>query len=1582
MIPSITYNFIRFNANNGGKWSEGTLPPHANFLSCSEIAVCLETVYSKKVSDRAFSLSGEWEIALADERSEIFDSLKATFVPAQVPDKTPAFSLFGEGGTDGKCFLYRKEFDVFNPSYDNTLVFERVGGAFEVYLNGKFIGASRLGSGEFDIKDAQEKGTNVLLVRVASDDAALKTDVSREENEGIFGDVILKVRKDAYLNDYTFVSKRNGIDMEGKLTLYAKANDGVKACAVLADGEEIVSEQEVVFENGVAEMAFSGDFAVYSAENPYLYDLYIRIVDGEEEKECSMAKIGFAPAGTDGDAFTLDGTPITLKGAVYYPDAFGDYRDELGIMKSFNMNAVWLKGVSIPDFYEACAEIGLYVINEIPFVREKVHKEKVSKHGAVNNADEYMKQASETLAKLTAAYPNVIAYAFGNMTDEEQGKETANLIAEKYGKPVANVGFGAVPFYEGMRPFVAFIPADKITADGAEALLGDEECSGVFADAYRGKYGEKGLFDENNVETENAVIAKYVFRPYISFLADSRTLTITNTKAFAGSDGLTVTVSSVKDGKEEIIQKITPVIAAGHTRDYGIYLGEYDESTKIRVRYDEKGAHLATETLSPKIEEELPEYKELLKGESYEYTVANVNFGLGKTEENVLPARSAFVPCSSETVCNAGDNETGSGASDRLFTLSGEWDFAYFADNAPSKFGGNGMKWDKIKLPSSWESAGFEKFAYSYGYPFEVNIKKCEIKEDKKNKNGTNSTGIYRKFINVADAECRHILSFGKVNGSLELQINGKYVGFSMTGSAEFDVSEFLKLGENEIVVIVKKSTPAAMLYGADGFRATGIIGDVNLIKVKKSSLFDYDFKVIKEGNVYTAGLALRFFTDDPGKCKVELKKDGETVYETVCEKDGDKVYIEIKGEFASYNEETKETYDLFIKTIEKNFVAECTKVSVGFNEVSIIGDTMYYNGEPLKIRGIAYNPVYNAAGEPMGIADIKRDLALIKAYGFNAVMPSGYVLPEFVAIAKKAGLYVIGNSGIDTSAAAANGAKYRDAVMNEKAFESLAVKTVFNAYSRDKNECNVIAYFLAENGTAANAAKCVTELKKNTAKPVFCFGNGDVMTADFPAVNDVVDMINEAAGRKPLFLARYALSTGIGCATMNAYEDLISSTPCCAGGCVAYFADDVIKGEGRKACGIFTAERQPYAGAEFIKYLYRPVRSEITDGATAIELTNTRKYRSTDDLTVRLNVVVDGKTVSGTVLDVRVQPGETKKYDIFVGHIEGDMFLDVEYYSKETEKLLYVEQHELSNTMKVIAPEKGVNPLICTELFDYLDIEFDCGSVRFNKRLGSIARYVLRGKELLKYDSVRKGGNSFVNNIRRPFIRNMNGKTPVVTSKVRDFECDYKKEGTFGCVHVNIENVLFLDGKESYIVQDKYIVNASGAIEVFSVLTPLRRGLPVMDCFGKQIRFGNAFGNVLYYGNGEGDNYIDMCEHTRVGIFGLNVDKTFENMPVLQECGNRTNVRFAVIKDNDGDGVVISAKKVPLQLRVSPYSDKQIAEAFVTNEKPAQSGVYVDVNAFVSGIGTSENGYPLPHYVICSGEHVLHFDFIPLSAK
>jgi hypothetical protein len=958
-------------------------------------------------------------------------------------------------------------------------------------------------------------------------------------------------------------------------------------------------------------------------------------------------------------------------------------------------------------------------------------------------------------------------------------------------------------------------------------------------------------------------------------------------------------------------------------------------------------------------------------------------FSLDKLHENILPPRAYFVPCSSEEVCIAGEAYNSGKFSDRVFGLSGEWDFAYFPALAPIEFSSGELNWNKITLPCSFESCGAEKMRFVSGYPFKANLRTFSISDTEDN---VNTTGIYRRIINIGDTSFCHILSFAKVNGSIELHINGVYAGYSMLGKGEFDISDKVVLGENEVVVIVKKWTPASYLDGGDGFSATGIIGDVTLIKRRYCGLFDYDIRTRKEGAEYTAGMKFSFSEPaDKNKARIELKKDGKTLYEKLVEDLGNgEVSLDVSGNFIGYTSERPELYDVFVKVYEKGFLSECTRLRLGFGDMKIYGDTAYYNDIPLKLRGVTYNPVYNCDGRLITFDDVKRDLALIKNYGFNAVQPLHYVSAEFMQYCRAVGVYVIPRLGVNTKGTEKINPKLRNAVVGNKKFGKLISETVNYEYARDKNGAEILFYQFVEDGASACMENEITRLKARTDKPVSAYGDkGDIIGSSYPTINGVIDLVNVAMNKKPVFFAKYASGGGIGCASMHEFEDIISNSPCCLGGCVAHFVDDYINNSGCKTNGIFTSDRSPYAGAESIRYLYRPVKSELTDGGAAIVMTNTRSILGTGDIKVCLAVVKSGKTVSRAALDIDIPPHANRKYDVFFGHAEGDMYLNVEYYEKSTDRLMYTEQHGLNSEIMKFDCPLGKEPLEVTELFDNVDIKFDCGYVRFNKEVGSVVRYNIMGKDIIKPESIMRGANGFVNNLYRPFVRNMDkGRGPVYTSKPRDFTVEYKEGDSVKQVHVDIENLIYAGDKECYIIQDKYIVNASGMIEVFSVLTPLKRGLPVMDCFGKQLRLGNAFGNILYYGNGAGDNYIDMCEHTAMGIYSINVDKTFEHMHVLQECGNRTNVRYAVIRDGDGDGIMVVARKVPYQLRVSPYSDKEIFAAYKSGARPAQSGVYVDINAFVSGIGSNNDGYPLPQYAVCSNEHVLHFNIVPFSER
>jgi beta-galactosidase len=183
---------------------------------------------------------------------------------------------------------------------------------------------------------------------------------------------------------------------------------------------------------------------------------------------------------------------------------------------------------------------------------------------------------------------------------------------------------------------------------------------------------------------------------------------------------------------------------------------------------------------------------------------------------------------------------------------------------------------------------------------------------------------------------------------------------------------------------------------------------------------------------------------------------------------------------------------------------------------------------------------------------------------------------------------------------------------------------------------------------------------------------------------------------------------------------------------------------------------------------------------------------------------------------------------------------------------------------------------------------------------------------------------------------------------------------------------------KPGFMIRDEFTVYGNGTIEFASQLFPLRNKLPAIDCFGRQIRMKNGFGNIAYYGRGK-DSYPDSYRHTLMGLHRQTIDKVGEEYSLCQECGNRLDVHYTAVTDDEGDGLMFVAREVPYQLKMSRISNIETASGYNRGEAPRQSGVYLDISAMVSGIGNTNDGLPLPQYLVKPAEHSLKFAVMPI---
>ncbi len=220
--------------------------------------------------------------------------------------------------------------------------------------------------------------------------------------------------------------------------------------------------------------------------------------------------------------------------------------------------------------------------------------------------------------------------------------------------------------------------------------------------------------------------------------------------------------------------------------------------------------------------------------------------------------------------------------SDRFELLNGEWDFRYYDSiidmdddflNVPFE--------KKILVPSNWQLHGYDKPQYTnicYPIPYDPPYVPDDI-----------PVGVYRRSYNYAPDGMEKILIFEGVDSCIYLYVNGEFAGYSQVShsTSEFDITPFLKEGENTISAAVLKWCDETYLEDQDKFRLSGIFRDVYVLSRPKKRLKNYIIRTELSEDFSSAEFIFTAFgcdvtaelSDGSGNKIAEFSaKDGKTV--------------------------------------------------------------------------------------------------------------------------------------------------------------------------------------------------------------------------------------------------------------------------------------------------------------------------------------------------------------------------------------------------------------------------------------------------------------------------------------------------------------------------------------------------------------------------------------------------------------------------------------------------------------------------------------------------------------------------------
>jgi len=572
-------------------------------------------------------------------------------------------------------------------------------------------------------------------------------------------------------------------------------------------------------------------------------------------------------------------------------------------------------------------------------------------------------------------------------------------------------------------------------------------------------------------------------------------------------------------------------------------------------------------------------------------------------------------------------------------SLNGQWRFHWCKtpDERPKDFyktNYDASGWDMTPVPSNWNVQGIQKDGkLKYGLPIYVNQPVIFYHERKVDdwRQGVmrtppqtwttyeyrNEVGSYIRYFEVPRQwKGREVyIDFDGVDSFFYLWINGKYVGFSKNSrnAASFNISKYLKKGQNKLAVEVYRNSDGSFLESQDMFRLPGIFRTIALRSTPKvqirnlnvltdtDNLSDWQLKVTaevrnlgkKEAKDYRLQYAVYkniLYKDDAQKVDaLQATTEVQAVAPNAIEKVS--AAIDVKQP-DMWSAEAPNRYVLVAQLVDKKGkVIEAASTYFGFRKVEIketkaeddsfgnAGRYFYVNGKPIKLKGVNRHETHPDQGHVVTHAQMEEEVMLMKRANINHVRCSHYPPdPYWFYLSDKYGIYLEDEANIESHEYYYGKESLSHPKEWEKAHTARVVEMVEAAY----NSPSIVIWSLGnEAGPGQNFVTAYNHLKTlDTSRPVQYERNNDIVDMGSNQYPSVAWVKGAATGKYdikyPFHISEYAHSMGNAVGNLADYWEAIESSNYICGGAIWDWVDQALTN--------YTPDGKPYAayGGDF----------------------------------------------------------------------------------------------------------------------------------------------------------------------------------------------------------------------------------------------------------------------------------------------------------------------------------------------------------------------------------------------------------------
>lgn len=924
---------------------------------------------------------------------------------------------------------------------------------------------------------------------------------------------------------------------------------------------------------------------------------------------------------------------------------------------------------------------------------------------------------------------------------------------------------------------------------------------------------------------------------------------------------------------------------------------------------------------------------------------------------NKEPAHCTYIPYSD--IQTALKNEPS--RSPFYKSLNGLWKFNWVKKPADRpvdfyKVDYDVSQWHDISVPGNWELQGFGVPIYTdTEYPFPSDPPRIPHDD--------NPVGSYKRTFTIPDSwfDNQVFLHLGSVKSAMYVWINGNEVGYSQGSKtpAEFNITRYLRQGDNSLASEVYRFSDGAYLEGQDYWKISGIERDVYLFSTPNVRIQDFFVLPDLDERYRDATLKVSVHIKNHLDKIIDnyhlhmdlLDENNRSILGSPIEKElkineQDEVIVSFDPSIKNPKKWTAETPNLYTLVLslldESEETTEVVTSKVGFRKIKIKDGQLLINGIPIYIKGVNRHEHDPVTGRYVTEESMIKDIRLMKQFNINAVRTSHYPnTPRWYELCDKYGLYIVDEANIESHGA--DPYNPEKTLTNKPEWKEAFLDRTIRMVERDKNHPCVIIWSLGnENGFGQNFVTTYKWIKERDPSRFVQSEDArlrpytDIYCPMYKRIPHIKKYAEGDDGR-PLILCEYAHAMGNSVGNLQDYWDVIYAYRKLQGGFIWDWVDQGLLAKDKDGTsfwayggdfgppdtpsdgnfcinGLVFPDRKIHPHIWEVKKVYQYIKAEpvnITEGK--LRILNLYDFTNLDKFEMRWKLKADGETISeGKMPKLDIPPHGEKKIRVPMPKIQPkpgvEYLLNLSWMtSHETELIprgheVAWEQFELPIYAE---PEKiNTDELPNLKLIDNRQrclIEGENFKLTFDKTIGTISSFTYREKELIKEGPIPNfwrapNDNDFGNGMpERCKVWHLAGTERAIN------EVSVKK---INPRQIQIDVVSKLKAAHSQY-SSRFTILGSGDVIIENTFTPSSEDLSELPRFGMQMQLPVEFDNMEWYGRGPHESYWDRKTSAIVGIYRGIVKDQFHPYIRPQESGNKTDVRWVALTDNTRIGLL-----------------------------------------------------------------------------